>query len=50
MVGFVCVKQAQVSSLNLEKQRLSSELEKHKTFENTNKYATGKCFCTNIPF
>ncbi|XP_001942619.2 KN motif and ankyrin repeat domain-containing protein 2 [Acyrthosiphon pisum] len=39
-VKLVPMLKAQVSSLNLEKQRLSSELEKHKTFENTNKYAT----------
>lgn len=50
MIDFVCVKQAQVSSLTLEKQRLSSELDKQTKLENTNKYATGKCFHTNIPF
>lgn len=38
------IKQAQVSSLNLEKQRLSSELDKHKKMENANKSTTGKCF------
>lgn len=45
------MKQAQVSSLNLEKQRLSSELDKHKKMENTNKNQTGECFLfTNISF
>lgn len=39
-VKLVPVLKAQVSSLNLEKQRLSSELDKHKKMENTNKYAT----------
>ncbi|XP_026816624.1 KN motif and ankyrin repeat domain-containing protein 2 [Rhopalosiphum maidis] len=39
-VKLVPMLKAQVSSLNLEKQRLSSELDKHKKSENTNKYAT----------
>ncbi|KAE9543454.1 hypothetical protein AGLY_002254, partial [Aphis glycines] len=39
-VKLVPMLKAQVSSLNLEKQRLSSELDKHKKSEYTNKYAT----------
>ncbi|KAF0762541.1 KN motif and ankyrin repeat domain-containing protein 2 [Aphis craccivora] len=41
-VKLVPMLKAQVSSLNLEKQRLSSELDKHKKSEYTNKYATGE--------
>lgn len=36
--------QAQVSSLNLEKQKLSFELDKHKKMENIYKNMTGKCY------
>ncbi|XP_025202174.1 KN motif and ankyrin repeat domain-containing protein 2 [Melanaphis sacchari] len=39
-VKLVPMLKAQVSSLNLEKQRLSSELDKYKKSESTNKYAT----------
>ncbi|XP_015374944.1 PREDICTED: uncharacterized protein LOC107169650 [Diuraphis noxia] len=39
-VKLVPMLKAQVSSLTLEKQRLSSELDKHKKLENANKYAT----------
>lgn len=44
----ICIKQAQVSSLNMEKQQLSFELDKHKQMENTNKSTgTGSCFHKN---
>jgi len=39
---FARTKQAQVSSLSLEKQRLSSELDERKQSENANKNTAGK--------